>query len=226
MAKRRGHGEGTISQRGDGRWQGRVDLGWHDGRRRRKTLYGATRGEVRDKLTRALKSIQEGASFGDERQTLEQFLVRWLEDVARARVRPRTFDTYEAAVTRHIVPHLGKRPLLRLTPQHVQAWLSTLETDGVSVGRRRYGRVVLRAALNTAMRWRLVTINAAALVDAPRTTGTRVFNRSRLIRRGSCSSQPTDKRCKDSSLSRLPAACGSASHWDSSGATSTSRPAL
>ncbi|MDO8792991.1 MAG: hypothetical protein Q7J25_00040 [Vicinamibacterales bacterium] len=48
--------------------------------------------------------------------------------------------------------------------------MATLETNGVSAGRRRYARVVLRTALNTAIRWRLITMNAATLIDAPRTT--------------------------------------------------------
>ena len=47
--------------------------------------------------------------------------------------------------------------------------MATLETSGVSTGRRRYARVVLRTALNTAIRWRLITVNAATLIDAPRT---------------------------------------------------------
>jgi integrase len=45
-----------------------------------------------------------------------------------------------------------------------------LETDGVSANRRRYARVVLRMALNTAMRWRLMPQNPATLIDAPRVT--------------------------------------------------------
>jgi integrase len=99
-----------------------------------------------------------------------RFLTRWLQDVARTRVRPRTFAGYEAAIERHIVPHLDRVRLAKLTPQHLQAWLATLEAQGVSAGRRRYARVVLRMALNTAIRWRLVTTNAATLIDAPRTT--------------------------------------------------------
>ena len=35
MSKRRGHGEGAIYQRSDGRWVASVDLGWEAGRRRR-----------------------------------------------------------------------------------------------------------------------------------------------------------------------------------------------
>lgn len=60
--------------------------------------------------------------------------------------------------------------LPKLTPQRLQAWMATLETNSVSAGRRRYARVVLRTALNTAIRWRLITMNAATLIDAPRTT--------------------------------------------------------
>ena len=58
----------------------------------------------------------------------------------------------------------------KLTPQQLQAWMATLETNGVSAGRRRYARVVLRTELNTAIRWRLITMNAATLIDAPRMT--------------------------------------------------------
>ena len=37
MSTRRGRGEGSITRRADGRWMARVDLGWQDGKRRRKT---------------------------------------------------------------------------------------------------------------------------------------------------------------------------------------------
>ena len=167
--RRRGRGEGSIVRRADGRWMARVDLGWQDGKRRSKAIYGRTRRAVADALRDAVRAAQQGTLVGDERQTVPEFLARWLNDVARTRVRPRTLDGYEAAVARHIRPHLEHVRLAKLTPQHLQAWMATLETNGVSAGRRRYARVVLRMALNTALRWRLVTMNAATLIDAPRT---------------------------------------------------------
>ena len=170
MSKRRGRGEGSIVQRADGRWMARVDLGWQDGKRRSKAIYGRTRRAVADALREAVRGAQRGTLVPDERQTVEEFLTRWLQDVARTRVRPRTFVGYQAAVERHISPHLGRVRLAKLTPQHLQAWMATLEAKGVSSGRRRYARVVLRMALNTAIRWRLVPINVAMLIDAPRTT--------------------------------------------------------
>ena len=147
----------------------RADLGWCDGKRRSKAIYGRTRRAVADALRDALKAAEQGTLVADERQTLAEFLTRWLQDVARTRVRPRTFVGYEAAIERHISPQIGRVRLAKLAPQHLQGWLRTLETHGVSVGRRRYARVVLRTALNTAIRWRLVAVNVATLIDAPRT---------------------------------------------------------
>ncbi len=74
--QRRGHGEGSIYRRPDGRWTATIDLGWQGGRRRRKFLYGKTRAEVAKKLAVALKAYREGQVFGDERTTVEQFSAR------------------------------------------------------------------------------------------------------------------------------------------------------
>jgi integrase len=148
----------------------RVDLGWSDGKRHYKAVYGRTRRAVADALRDELKAAEEGTLIDDKRQTVQQYLTRWLRDVAQPRIRPRTFVTYEAAIVHHIEPHIGRIRLAKLTPQHLQAWLASLVEQGVSVGRRRYARVVLRNALNTAIRWRLVSVNSATLIDAPRAT--------------------------------------------------------
>jgi integrase len=85
---RRGRGEGSIVQRPDGRWMARVDLGWEDGKRRYKAYYGRTRNTVAGKLTKALNDAQNGVTLPGERQTVAQFLDRWLEH-KRTRMRPR-----------------------------------------------------------------------------------------------------------------------------------------
>jgi integrase len=90
MAKRRGRGEGAITLRPDGRWVGRVDLGWRDGKRQRKAVYGRTRKAVAAKLPKLLQAAQDGAVMPDERQTVAQFLDRWLEH-KRSRMRMRAW---------------------------------------------------------------------------------------------------------------------------------------
>src|SRR4051812_5426196 len=114
MSRRRGRGEGSIVKRTDGRWMARVDLGWSDGKRQSKAIYGRTRRAVAGDLRKALKAAEDGTLVADERQTLADFLARWLQDVARPRVRPRTFVGYEAAIERHISPHLGRVRVAKL----------------------------------------------------------------------------------------------------------------
>ena len=48
MAKRRGSGEGCITKRKDGRWQGSILIGYdlETGRPKRKYFYGRTRKEA------------------------------------------------------------------------------------------------------------------------------------------------------------------------------------
>lgn len=167
MAKRRGRGEGSITQRPDGRWVARVDLGWQDGKRRRKAVYGRTRREVADKLPKILRAVQQGSALPDERQTVEQYLNRWLEH-KRNKLRPRAWATYEQAIRLHLVPGTGKVLLARLSASQLDAWFRTHQQAGTSARNIRYARTVLRAALNQARKWHAVSENVAELVDPPR----------------------------------------------------------
>lgn len=104
-----------------------------------------------------------------ETETVEAFLTEWLAETVRNRVRPATFESYEAIVRLHIVPELGRQRLARITPAHVQALLNRKLAEGLSPRRVEYIRSLLRQALGHAYRWNLVSRNVAALTDRPRT---------------------------------------------------------
>lgn len=57
---RRAHGEGSLFQRKDGRWARIIDLGWVDGHRKRKYVYGATQAEALRKIREAQKTPEAG----------------------------------------------------------------------------------------------------------------------------------------------------------------------
>ena len=98
MAQRkgkRGTREGTIRQRVDGRWEGRVLLGYRNGKPYRPSFYGATRKAVQEKLHKALQKFKDGLPVQPDRQSVRTFMEGWLCDSAKARLRPRTFDGYE-----------------------------------------------------------------------------------------------------------------------------------
>ena len=147
--RRRGRGEGSIVQRRDGRWMARVDLGWIAGRRKYKAVYGKSRKDVASRLPKLLQAAQQGTVMVDERTTTGNCLDRWLGH-KQTRLRPRTFSTYQLAVELHLVPGIGKIPLARLTPQHLEEWFQAHHAAGASAHTIQYARAVLRAALNQA----------------------------------------------------------------------------
>lgn len=166
-ARRRGNGEGTILKRSDGRWAAAIVL--DDGAR--KWIYGKTRRAVADRLTKVQRDIAEGRSVINERLTVAEYLNWWLYEVAKQRTRPMTWRGYEHLVRLHILPTLGRIPLAKLSPQHVHSLIAHKTREGHLAPRTiQYMHSVLRAALNQAVRWRMVHYNAAAMVSAPRGT--------------------------------------------------------
>ena len=166
--RRRGQNEGSIFERKDGRWCGIISLGWREnGKRRRKTVYGATAAAVQDKLTALKNKKLSGVPIETDRRTVARFLVDWLASV-KSSVRLRTFEAYESAVNRHIVPQLGRLKIEKLGPQDVQALLDAKLAAGLHPRTVTGIRLVLCYALNQAMRWELLSRNVAALVKGPK----------------------------------------------------------
>src|SRR5271155_5334981 len=167
MAKR-GANEGAIFQRKDGRWCSVIDLGWENGKRNRKSFYGATRKKVAEDLNKALREKARGLPVVLERQTLDQFLGHWLEDVVQPSTRPATFSSYADTMRLHVVPDLGRFLLSKLAPMHVQSLLNKKLKQGLSRRYVSYIRSVLRIALSQAVKWNLVAYNVVDRVDPPR----------------------------------------------------------
>ena len=61
MNGRRGHGEGSVFQLPDGQWRAMADLGYLNGKRKRKAATRATRREVVAWLREAQQAHEAGA---------------------------------------------------------------------------------------------------------------------------------------------------------------------
>src|SRR2546421_2867452 len=115
MAKR-GHGEGSIYQRKDGRWAASITV---EGRKR-KTLYGKTRKQVQEKLRVALNEQKQGVLVSGSQQTVKQYLEYWLEEVHKPTIRVGSYVGYRRVLNNHLLPLIGHIQLQKLTPQDVQ----------------------------------------------------------------------------------------------------------
>ena len=142
---RRGRGEGSVYKRADGKWCAMMSVGYAaDGRRRRRTIFGATKGDVQEKMAAVQMSLLEGTFIEPSKLRVGPFLDRWLEDAARPSVRPTTHASYAGIIKNHIKPRIGGVLLANLTPVHVQAMQSALNRDGASPRLRQLVHAVLR----------------------------------------------------------------------------------
>ncbi|MGO9057358.1 MAG: tyrosine recombinase XerC [Candidatus Binataceae bacterium] len=174
MAGKRGQNEGSIFRRWDGRWCGILNLGWENGRRKRKHFYGSTAADVREHLLKARTDHSHGLPVAPERQTVGEFLDRWLAESVKPSVRPLTYQQYSAYIRLYITPALGKVQLAKLNPQQVQQLSNALLKRGLSSRTVQLALVILRHALSQAVKWNLAARNVAKLVDTPKVERTEI----------------------------------------------------
>lgn len=166
MGDRRLRGEGSIYQReSDGRWVGVVDLGWVAGKRVRRTVTASTLRELRPKFNALKQQVQEGV-LPDE-ATVSDWMDHWLTTIVDKKLKPSTAHTYRLYVEKWIKPHLGKRRLDKLRPEHIRALYAAMEEDGKSDATRRQVHAILRRSLVVAEREQRIASNPATKVDPP-----------------------------------------------------------
>jgi integrase len=166
---RRGSGEGSIYQDADGRWRAIVDLGWQDGRRRRKYLSGVTRAEVVARLRGVQRAQEDGQAVtsGDRPLTVEQRLMFWVDNIAARKVRYSTLSAYRGYIVDRIVPSLGRHRLHRLQPEHLETFCRKCEEQGLAAATVLQMHRVLSRALKVAVQRGRIPRNVATLVDSP-----------------------------------------------------------
>ena len=125
-----------------------------NGKRSRQYVYAKTRVECAAKLREALDAREQGFVH-DGTTTVAQYLQIWLKS-RRADLRPTTFDAYSTYIEHYVVPYVGSIKLTALRPQHIDQMLTELEAKGFKPSTRQKARIMLRQAMEHALRRRLV----------------------------------------------------------------------
>src|SRR5215207_3004793 len=161
--KRRGHGEGAIFQRADGRWVGRLMLPTG----KRKEFYARTSAEALSKLRTAQRALEDGIAVDTGRQTVAAYLDKWLSASVKPSVKVRTYEGYESIVRVRVVPRIGTKPLPKLTALDMQALYTELADAGLSARSIGHTHRVLHRAFGQAVKWNLLARNPCDGATAP-----------------------------------------------------------
>ena len=111
----------------------------------------------------------EGQTFiAPSKQTLSQYVGKWLDEVAVLRVSAHTLVSYRQMMATHVLPQIGGRRLDALTTGEIQAVYARMTGGGSSPRLVRYVHTVLKQALKKAAGLRLLTLNPADYVTLPK----------------------------------------------------------
>ncbi len=166
--KRRGRGEGSIEELPDGRWRAILSLGVDPvTKKRRRKLYGKSKGEVLAKLREAQANRANGRTTDPGRLTVGEWAERCLE-VRRAAVESSTYARHKWTVEKHLKPHLGPVLLRDVEATHVEGFYASLAAAGVSQNERWRAGGVLSMLLRHAVRRRLIPCNPCSDVPRPK----------------------------------------------------------
>src|ERR687885_2559927 len=165
---RRGNGEGGITRhKKSGLYMARYTVQTATGPKR-KTIYGKTRREVDEKLTRAKADRNIGLAFDTDNLKVGEYLQRWLPDSVKDAVKQTTYESYERLVRLHLVPALGRIKLKNLTPAHVRGLYREKLDSGLSASSVQRIHALLHKALKQAVNDGLIPRNVTEAVTGPK----------------------------------------------------------
>ena len=141
IAKKRKNGEGTLRLRKDGRWEGRIVVGYNEKSlpitkcvtAKTKTECSTKLEALKDQCGRSSDKIKPDMPFGD-------WIDFWYQTYCRHTLRITTRTDYENRIYNHIIPEIGKIPLNRLSQSDLQQFYAKEKTDGRKLHAKTYGK--------------------------------------------------------------------------------------
>ena len=179
IAKKRKNGEGTLRLRKDGRWEGRIVVGYNEKSlpitkcvtAKTKTECSTKLEALKEQYGRSSDRIKADMPFGD-------WIDFWYQTYCRHTLRITTRTDYENRIYNHIIPEIGKIPLNRLSQSDLQQFYAKEKTDGRKLHAKTYGKGLsdrtirgihanCRTALQRAVQEGLIRTNPAVGCKLP-----------------------------------------------------------
>lgn len=186
MAKRN-NGEGSVTKRKDGRWEGRYYTGEvRNGKRVRKNVLAKSKSECIEKLKKAMadsekeQQILNHCTYLDtSNPTLEEWYHIWLDAFLKASAKEYTVQSYKGYFESKILPRIGNMKLTEISTVTCQQMLMDLyengrerytdrKGNGLSVKTVKDIKIALQACLQKAVDEQIISTNPCKKVQLPK----------------------------------------------------------
>ena len=168
-ALRRGHNEGNIRQRTDGRWEVRLSAGidYKTGKPRRTSTCCNTRQEAIVILQQQAHEVRTQGWRDPMSVTLGEWYEYWLETYMKDTIKQSTYASYRSYLNKHFCV-LGKILLKKLEPHTLQEFYNyKFREEGLSPKTLRNYHMALHKCLQQAVKARLLIYNPCDAVTLP-----------------------------------------------------------
>lgn len=162
---------GHIAKRAKDSYSIVVSLGYDPVTGKRKRQWISVKGTKKDaekRLVELIHQVDTGVFMKPSKTSVADYLQKWLADYAKPNLSPRGFERYEGIVIRHFIPAFGNIALTQLRSEHLQKHCTAKLNDGLKARTVRYHHAVIHKALETAVKWGMLSRNIADGVDVPR----------------------------------------------------------
>lgn len=156
---------------GDGkaRYMVRIAVRDADGRRQNQTIGTyATKRDAERAEREALIQHERGTLLKPDTTTIGELLDEYLRVEVPRTVKPENRQPYESIVRNHLTPTLGTVQARKLTVEHVERLLASMQERGLSSSLMTKTRMRLSSALTLGVRWGIVATNVADLAKSPK----------------------------------------------------------
>ena len=169
--KRRGNGEGSITERKDGRWVAKIQTGVDErGKQIIKSFYGKEKKDVVAKLKQYHLSVMQGFDKVSK-VTFKDYITNWMNVMKKDSLKESSFDRLESVINTHVISRIGHYTLDKLTPELIKE-----EVINYMVNNEMSYSMVKKAynAINACCRYAVANgqliRNPASLVTMPSST--------------------------------------------------------
>ena len=166
---RRGHNEGNIRQRADGRWEVRLSAGidYKTGKPKRTSTCCNTRQEAISILQQQAHEVRTQGWRDPMSVTLGEWYEYWLDTYMKDTVKQSTYASYRSYLNKHFCV-LGKILLKKLEPHTLQEFYNyKFREEGLSPKTLRNYHMALHKCLQQAVKEHLLVYNPCDAVTLP-----------------------------------------------------------
>lgn len=123
---KRENGMGTIYQRENGTWVGKIRERSSDGKMKSKCFSGKSEAEVKRKIREHVKSKE---AIDPTKVSFETYISRWLRSAKQRKIKDTSYDRLENTALYQLIPKLGSMHMSQIGTEDIQKALDELSEE-------------------------------------------------------------------------------------------------